>query len=85
MLQQKISKKYIDKQRMDSFLVDNFGADGFEVEVGSISLACYPRSSVRLIVLQVKSEVYLLTVPRELTEVSGNWNLFLFSLFTFTL
>jgi len=53
MLQQKISKKYLDKQKMNDFLVATFGQNGFEVDA--------------------RSEVYILTVPRELTgdEIEG--------------
>lgn len=33
--QQKISKRYVDRQKLFNFLVQTFGANGYEVEVSA--------------------------------------------------
>ena len=70
MLQQRINKRYCDKKRMNDFLVANFGQNGFEVEVCDARCGEHLRAPVDLTPVQAKSEVYILTVPRELTEAS---------------
>jgi hypothetical protein len=40
MIQQKIAKYHIDKYLLNALLINNFGANGFEVDVRKVSM-CY--------------------------------------------
>lgn len=72
MIQQKINKYHLDKALLNALLTANFGSAGFEIEVHKILLCCRMDTWTMYCLTsqtQAHSEVYILTIPRELTAV----------------
>jgi hypothetical protein len=63
-----IEDRYVDRQKLDKFLAENFAKTDYRYEVSTMPYRAYKRNTD--VFLQLKFGVYKVYAPRKLTDVN---------------